>query len=59
MPTSTLALSLKIPDTQAGQRLDQALAELLPDYSRSRLKAWIESGGTRCMGAKRSRSRRR
>jgi 23S rRNA pseudouridine1911/1915/1917 synthase len=44
MPTSTLALSLNIPDTQAGQRLDQALAELLPDYSRSRLKAWIESG---------------
>jgi 23S rRNA pseudouridine1911/1915/1917 synthase len=44
MPTSTLALSLKIPDAQAGQRLDQALAGLLPDYSRSRLKAWIESG---------------
>jgi 23S rRNA pseudouridine1911/1915/1917 synthase len=44
MTTSTVRLSLRIPDTQAGQRLDQALATLLPDYSRSRLKTWIESG---------------
>jgi 23S rRNA pseudouridine1911/1915/1917 synthase len=28
----------------AGQRLDQALAELLPDFSRSRLQGWIEAG---------------
>jgi 23S rRNA pseudouridine1911/1915/1917 synthase len=53
MPTSTLTLSLKIPDTLAGQRLDQALAELLPDYSRSRLKAWIESGEILVDGAMR------
>jgi 23S rRNA pseudouridine1911/1915/1917 synthase len=51
MPTSTLTLDLKIPDAQSGQRLDQALAELLPDYSRSRLKAWIESGEIRVDGA--------
>ena len=44
MPTSTVQLSLQIPDTEAGQRLDQALARLLPDYSRSRLKTWIEAG---------------
>jgi 23S rRNA pseudouridine1911/1915/1917 synthase len=44
MTNSTVRLSLQIPDTQAGQRLDQALATLLPDYSRSRLKSWIESG---------------
>ena len=44
MTTSTVRLSLEIPATQAGQRLDQALASLLPDYSRSRLKTWIESG---------------
>jgi len=38
MATSTIELTLKIPDANAGQRLDQALAALLPDYSRSRLK---------------------
>ncbi len=36
--------SLTIPDALEGQRLDQALAALLPDYSRSRLKAWILAG---------------
>ena len=44
MTNSTVRLSLRIPEAQAGQRLDVALATLLPDYSRSRLKAWIESG---------------
>jgi 23S rRNA pseudouridine1911/1915/1917 synthase len=44
MTASTVRLSLQIPDTQAGLRLDQALAELLPEYSRSRLKSWIEAG---------------
>jgi len=33
-----------IPEALAGQRLDQALAQLFPQYSRSRLKSWIESG---------------
>ena len=33
-----------IPAEQAGRRLDQAAAELLADFSRSRLKAWIERG---------------
>jgi 23S rRNA pseudouridine1911/1915/1917 synthase len=28
----------------AGMRFDQALARALPDYSRSRLKAWIDAG---------------
>src|SRR5512145_499976 len=53
MATSTVELRLKIPDAQSGQRLDQALASLLPDYSRSRLKAWIESGEIRVDGATR------
>ncbi len=44
MTGQMLQLSLTIPPEQAGQRLDQALASLLPEYSRSRLKAWIESG---------------
>ena len=51
MNAATVELSLTIPVAQAGQRLDQALAALLPDYSRSRLKAWIESGEVRVDGA--------
>ena len=68
MTTSTVQLSLQIPETEAGQRLDQALARLLPDYSRSRLKTWIDAGevlrrreragpGTRSTVAKRRRRR--
>lgn len=34
-----------IPEELAGCRLDQALAKLCPDYSRSVLKQWIVSGG--------------
>ena len=33
-----------IPEELAGQRLDQALAKLFPEYSRSRLKAWLLDG---------------
>jgi 23S rRNA pseudouridine1911/1915/1917 synthase len=43
--------SLTIPDALAGRRLDQALAELLPEHSRTRLKHWIESGDIRVDGA--------
>jgi 23S rRNA pseudouridine1911/1915/1917 synthase len=53
MTNSTVRLSLSIPATQAGQRLDQALAELLPDYSRSRIKAWIDEGSVRVDGGER------
>ena len=35
---------INIPAAQAGRRLDQALADLSPDFSRSRLKSWIDSG---------------
>jgi len=51
MTGSLLQVSLTIPPEQAGQRLDQALAALLPEYSRSRLKSWIESGEIRVDGA--------
>jgi len=37
-------LNATIPIELAGRRFDQALAELFPDYSRSRLSAWIKSG---------------
>src|SRR5262245_25671813 len=35
---------LSVPSELAGRRLDQAAAELLPEYSRSRLRAWIDAG---------------
>ena len=43
--------SFAIPAAYAGRRLDQALAELLPEHSRSRLKQWIEAGDVRVDGA--------
>ncbi|HUO80065.1 MAG TPA: 23S rRNA pseudouridine(1911/1915/1917) synthase RluD [Steroidobacteraceae bacterium] len=49
-------LEQRIPDAQRGQRLDQALAALFPDFSRTRLKAWIEAGRVLVDGA-RSRPR--
>lgn len=33
-----------IPEELAGQRLDQALASMFPEYSRSRLKSWVLQG---------------
>jgi len=37
-------LSVNIPPEYAGQRLDQALAGLFPDFSRSQIQKWIRSG---------------
>ena len=37
-------LSAQVPVSAAGLRLDKVMAELFPDYSRSRLAAWIKSG---------------
>jgi 23S rRNA pseudouridine1911/1915/1917 synthase len=37
-------LEATIPLSCAGQRFDQALAQLFPDFSRSRLSEWIKSG---------------
>jgi 23S rRNA pseudouridine1911/1915/1917 synthase len=35
---------LIVPDDLAGRRFDQAAALLLPEFSRSRLKTWIDAG---------------
>jgi 23S rRNA pseudouridine1911/1915/1917 synthase len=35
---------LRLPPQAAGRRLDQALAEAVPEFSRSRLKRWIDEG---------------
>lgn len=40
----TEQIELIIPQELAGLRLDQALAELCPGFSRSRLKSWVNSG---------------
>ncbi|MDP2398312.1 MAG: 23S rRNA pseudouridine(1911/1915/1917) synthase RluD [Burkholderiales bacterium] len=36
--------SLAVPESCAGLRLDQALAQLLPQYSRARLSTWVKAG---------------
>ncbi|WP_300274528.1 23S rRNA pseudouridine(1911/1915/1917) synthase RluD [Halomonas sp.] len=42
--SQTLEAQQRVPDAMAGQRLDQAAAELFADFSRERLKAWIKAG---------------
>jgi 23S rRNA pseudouridine1911/1915/1917 synthase len=37
-------IALEIPQDMAGERLDKVLATFLPDYSRNRLKTWVEAG---------------
>ncbi|MDN5881895.1 MAG: 23S rRNA pseudouridine(1911/1915/1917) synthase RluD [Nitrosospira sp.] len=39
--SAEVVIELTIPVDCAGMRLDQALARLLPDWSRSRLQAWM------------------
>lgn len=41
---------IDVPAPLAGSRLDVALAQLLPEHSRSRLKAWIEGRRVRLEG---------
>ena len=39
-----IQLEAKVTDDLVGKRLDQAVAQLFPDYSRSRLQGWIKDG---------------
>lgn len=41
---SSTSYEFVVPEAYHGQRLDKALAHLLPDYSRSRLQAWLRDG---------------
>jgi 23S rRNA pseudouridine1911/1915/1917 synthase len=50
--TQPIRHSLTIPDDHVGQRLDSVLAELLSEYSRTRIKDWIESGQILVNGGK-------
>ena len=38
------SLKIIIPTRMTGERLDASLAEMLPDFSRSKITAWIKSG---------------
>ncbi|MDN2481950.1 23S rRNA pseudouridine(1911/1915/1917) synthase RluD [Vibrio agarivorans] len=39
-----IELTQTVQDSQLGQRLDQAIAEMFTDFSRSRLKEWLLAG---------------
>jgi len=40
----TIARTAVVPDAASGRRFDAVLAELFPEFSRSRLAEWIKSG---------------
>ena len=42
--TNQIQLDIQVPAECAGQRFDQIAADLIPDYSRARLQAWIKGG---------------
>ena len=44
-------LTFKVPPDYGGMRLDQALAKLMPEYSRSRLQDWVVQGQITLNGA--------
>jgi 23S rRNA pseudouridine1911/1915/1917 synthase len=47
----------EMPLDFAGRRLDQALAQLLPQYSRTRIQRWIEEGAVKINGLAATRAR--
>jgi 23S rRNA pseudouridine1911/1915/1917 synthase len=47
----TETLHAPVPEHLAGRRFDQALAEMFPEFSRSRLADWIRSGAALLDGA--------
>ena len=47
---SRIERRLSVPPELAGRRLDQAAAQLMPEFSRSRLRAWIDAGALRVGG---------
>jgi len=49
--TTTHPRTAQVPADAAGRRLDQVVAELFPEFSRSRLSAWIKSGDLRVDGS--------
>jgi len=50
-PITPSLLNFTVPLEYGGVRLDQALAKLLPEYSRSRLQEWVAQGQITVNGA--------
>lgn len=50
-PAEACVLNFQVPLEYGGSRLDQALAKLLPEYSRSRLQEWVVQGQVTLNGA--------
>ena len=48
--SDSIELEAQVPEELHGDRLDQAAAQLFPDYSRSRLQSWIKKGQLRLDG---------
>jgi 23S rRNA pseudouridine1911/1915/1917 synthase len=48
---------IELPPDFAGRRLDRALAQLLPQYSRTRIQRWIEEGAVKINGLAATRAR--
>ncbi len=49
--TPTSARTVAVPEESHGQRFDRTLAELFPEFSRSRLKSWVLDGSATLDGA--------
>ncbi len=54
-PGQAVERYLRVGLEQAGRRLDQVLADMLPEYSRSRLQQWIDEGCVSVDGSPRRR----
>jgi len=50
-PATSTRLAFTVPADLAGLRLDQALAKLLPEHSRSRIAAWVRADRVHVAGA--------
>lgn len=50
---------LTVPEALAGRRLDQILADLLPQHSRNRLQAWVKGGRVAVDGAVEAEAKRK
>ncbi|MBT8146560.1 MAG: RNA pseudouridine synthase, partial [Gammaproteobacteria bacterium] len=48
-----VAMQAEVTEELSGKRLDQAAAQLFPDFSRARLQHWIKAGSLRVNGASR------
>ena len=49
---TTVRHEATVPVAAAGRRFDQSLAEMFPEYSRSRLTGWIKEGKVLLDGAR-------